>query len=108
MQSTSRFDDIILTSVFCFLFHNCLAWVFNLFCCDGSFVDNLSQKTNAQFTCHCPKVPVTADNAQKLSQKRNSSCSFVTVNNYPAVVASGWKQRNHQFIGALVSLILTG
>lgn len=109
MPSTSMLDDIILTSVFCFLFSNYLAWVFNWFCCDDSLVDNivhLSQKTNAQFTCQRPIVPVTADNAQKLSQKRRSSCSVITVNNYPTVVASGWKQRSHQCIGALVSLIL--
>lgn len=41
MQSTSAFDDIILTSVFCFLFLNYLVWVFNLFCCDDSLVDNI-------------------------------------------------------------------
>lgn len=39
MQSTSTFDDIILTSVFCSLFLNFLVWVFNLFCCDDSLVD---------------------------------------------------------------------
>uniref|UniRef100_A0A8C3H390 Thioredoxin-dependent peroxide reductase, mitochondrial n=1 Tax=Corvus moneduloides TaxID=1196302 RepID=A0A8C3H390_CORMO len=41
---------------------------------------NTPRKTNAQFTCHSPKVPVTADNAQKLSQKRSSSCVVVAVN----------------------------
>lgn len=49
-------------------------------------------------------MPVTADNAQKLSQKRSSSCSVVIVDNYPTVVASGWKQKIQQFTGALVSL----
>lgn len=64
-------------------------------------------KTNARYTRHCPKLLVTADGLCAPSQKMNSSCLAVTVNQYLAVVASEWKQKNDQFIGALVLLTLT-